>query len=265
MRGLFAVAAWTLLVLAASASAAERVTLTVFAAASLDAPLRELAREFERAEPGVRVRFNLAGSQQLAAQLEQGAAADVFASADERWMAHADSAGVLTGRPVVFAHNVLVVIIPHTNPARISRLQDLTRPGIQLVVGASAVPVGLYTREMLARLAAQPDYPKDFARRVLANVVSEEESVRGVVNKVQLGEADAGVVYRSDVTAALARYVSELPLPAAVNVRATYPVAVVRGSAQRARAERFVALLLSARGQAILARHRMLPATAAAR
>jgi len=260
-----AATALAMLALANPAVAAERATLTVFAAASLDAPLRDLAREFERKEHVVRVRFNLAGSQQLAAQLRAGAQADVFASADERWMAFADSAGLLAAPAVVFARNSLTVIVPRANPARIARLEELARPGIKLVLGASAVPVGQYSREMLGRLGRQPGFPRDYTQRVLANVVSEEENVRGVVNKVQLGEADAGVVYRSEVTPALARHVRELPVPDAVNVQATYPVAVVRGARARALAERFVALLLSANGQAVMARHRMQPARAEVR
>ncbi len=247
--------------LASTIHAAEPTTLRVFAAASLDAPFRELARAFEKSEPGVKVRFNLAGSQQLAAQLQQGAQADVFATADERWMAFADSLGLLTGAPKVFAHNSLTVIVPRTNPGRIARLHDLARPGLKLVLGASTVPVGQYAREMLVHLGAERGFPAGYARRVLANLVSEEESVRGVVSKVQLGEADAGVVYVSDVTPLLARYLKELPVPASSNVVATYPVAIVRGTRAKSLAERFVALLLSAKGQAILTRHRMLPVT----
>lgn len=253
------------LALARPVAAAERATLTVFAAASLDAPFRELAREFERHEAGLRVRFNLAGSQQLAAQLQQGASADIFAAADEHWMAVVDSSGALASTPVLFAQNALTVIIPRTNPARITRLEDLARRGIKLVIGADAVPVGHYTREMLQKLGQQPGYPPGYARRVLANTVSEEENVRSVVNKVQLGEADAGVVYRSDVSPALVRYVRELPLPDAANVVASYPIAVLRGARDRAAAERFVALVLSQRGQAILAKHRMRPAAVRAR
>lgn len=253
------------LAVALPAIAADRSTLTVFAAASLDAPFRELAREFERGEAGMRVRFNLAGSQQLAAQIQQGASADIFASADEHWMAVVDSSGALANAPVLFAHNALTVVIPRTNPARIARLEDLARRGIKLVIGAQAVPVGHYTREMLQKLGQQPGYPPGYARRVLANTVSEEENVRSVVNKVQLGEADAGVVYHSDVSPALARYVREFPIPHGANVIANYPIAVLRGAAHRAAAERFVALVLSERGQAILASHRMQPAAVRAR
>ncbi|MEO5988770.1 MAG: molybdate ABC transporter substrate-binding protein [Candidatus Eisenbacteria bacterium] len=235
----------------------EPSTLTVFAAASLDGPFRELAREFERAEPGVRVRLNLAGSQQLAAQLRQGAKADVFASADARWMAFADSIGVLAAPAMVFAHNSLTVIVPGANPAHITRLQDLARPGIKLVLGAEAVPVGHYSRAMLRNLAQLPGYAPDFAPRVLANTVSEEENVRAVANKVQLGEADAGIVYRSDVTLALARHVREFAVPDAANVVVAYHIAILRSARDRAAAGRFVAMLRSPKGRAILARYRM--------
>lgn len=253
----------TWLLLASGAVAAEPPTLTVFAAASLAAPLRELGHEFEQAEPGVRVRLNLAGSQQLVAQLRQGADADVFASADERTMAVADSSGLLAAPSVTFAHNALAVIVPRANRARLTRLEDLARPGIKLVIGADAVPVGHYTRVLLAKLAPRQGYPAGYARRVLANVVSEEENVRAVLNKVQLGEADAGVVYRSDVLPALARQVSILPLPKDVNVLVAYPIAVLRSTKDRALAERFQALVCSARGHAVLARHGMSPARAA--
>lgn len=253
------------LLLASVATGAERPTLTVFAAASLAAPFHELAREVERTEPGVRVQLNLAGTQQLVAQLRQGARADVLAAADERTMAIADSSGLLAGPSVVFAHNALAVIVPRTNPAGLARLEDLARPGIKLVICADAVPAGHYTRQLLARLALQPGFRKDFARRVLSNTVSEEEHVRAVFNKVQLGEADAGVVYRSDVSEQRTTQVRVLPVPEAANVLTAYPIAVLRSATDRARAERFVTLLRSAKGQAILTRHGMRPSHAGAR
>ena len=163
--------------------------------------------------------FNFAGSQQLATQLEQGATADVFASADERWMTYAAEKDLLAEPARLFAHNRLAVIVPATNPARIGRLQDLARRGVKLVVAAEAVPVGAYTRQSLAKLAQAPDFPADFDRRVLANVVSQEENVKAVVTKVQLGEADAGVVYVSDAIGSVARHLRVFPIPEAQNVR----------------------------------------------
>src|SRR6185295_5146413 len=132
---------------------------------------------------------------------------DVFASADQRWMDYLKERERLDGDAVVFAHNRLVVVVPRTNPGRVSRLEDLARPGVKLVIGAEAVPVGAYTRQAIRRLADRDGFPDRYADRVLANVVSEEENVRSVVGKVQLGEADAGVCYQSDVTPSVARYV----------------------------------------------------------
>ena len=162
------------------------------------------AEASRRSHPGLTVRFNFAGSQQLALQIEQGAPADVFASADQRWMSYATEKGLVDGRRQVFARNRLVAIVPRTNPARIGSLQDLARRGIKLVLAAEAVPAGKYSREALQNLAGAPGFPPEYDRRVLANVVSQEENVKAVVAKVQLGEADAGLVYRSDVTPAVA-------------------------------------------------------------
>ena len=240
-------------------SAPPAYTLKVFAAASLADAFAEIAKSFEKSHPGFAVRMNLAGSQQLAIQLEQGAVADVFASADERWMTYVRERSLVEGDPTVFARNRLVVIVPATNPARIGKLQDVARRGVKLVIGADAVPVGRYAREMLQNLARTEGFSPDFATRVLANVVSEEENVRSVVSKVQLGEADAGVVYRSDVSPALSRYVRVFEVPEDANVLATYPIAVLEASGQAAAARDFVQLVLSAEGQRVLARRGLVP------
>jgi molybdate transport system substrate-binding protein len=238
-------------------------TLQVFAAASLSDAFGEIAAAFERAHSGVKVQLNLAGSQQLAAQIEQGAAADVFASADPHWIEHLEKRGRIEGGATVFARNRLVVIVPRANPARIGRLQDLARPGVKLVLGAEAVPVGRYSRETLERLSRTAEFDPGFARRALANVVSEEENVKAVVGKVQLGEADAGICYRSDVTPQAARAVRVLVIADSVNVLATYPIAVLRGAPRGALAREFVALVTSPAGQHVLERHGLIPAAAA--
>ena len=238
------------------------LVLNVFAAASLAGAFGEIGRDFEREHPGTRVQFNLAGSQQLAAQIEQGAGADVFASADERWMSYLGDRSRLAGPPARFARNRLVVIVPRTNPARIARLQDLSRRGTKLVIGADAVPVGRYSREVLVRLAKTPDFAPDFARRVLANVVSEEENVRSVVGKVQLGEADAGICYRSDAMGAVSRFVRVFEIPEPAQVIADYPIAVVEGTSQPETARAFMEYVLSPAGQRAIERHGLLPAGA---
>ena len=239
-------------------------TLTVFAAASLSDAFTEIAREFERAHLGVTVRLNFAGSQQLATQIEQGANADVFASADERWMGYARERGLLSGETQIFARNRLVAIIPKTNPARIRQLQDLAKSGVKLVLGADAVPIGRYSRTVLRNLARDPAFDSDFAARAMKNIVSEEENVKAIVGKVQLGEADAGIVYRSDVTPRVARYIRVFEIPESASVIASYPIAATRG-ARDATAGAFVALVLSAEGQKILGRHRLMPPAPAAR
>jgi molybdate transport system substrate-binding protein len=235
--------------------------LQVFAAASLSAAFTEIGHRLEAQQPGLSVRFNLAGSQQLATQIEQGAAADVFASADERWMDHVRQRGMLAGEPAVFARNRLVVIVPRTNPARILRLQDLARGGVKLVLGADAVPVGRYARTVLQNLSRDPAFGGEFAARVLRNSVSEEENVKSVVGKVQLGEADAGIVYRSDVTATVSRFIRVFEIPDGANVLATYPIALLKTAKETDAANAFVALVLSPDGQQVLARHGLLPVT----
>lgn len=242
-------------------AAPPRIRLEVFAAASLADAMRDLSAVFERDHPGTQVRIALAGSQQLAAQIEQGASADVFASADERWMNALEQRGWLADAPTVFARNRLVVILPRTNPARLHQLRDLARGGIKLVLGADAVPVGHYARIVLQNLARDPAFGPDFAARVLRNVVSEEENVRGVVAKVQLGEADAGIVYRSDVSPAVARYIQVLEIPDSANVLASYPVAPLRDARAAIEARAFIEFLLSDRGQQILANRGFIPVT----
>ncbi len=244
-----------------ASAAPQKLTLTVFAAASLSEAFAQIGRRFERQWPGWTVRFNFAGSQQLATQIEHGAGADVFASADERWMGHLKERSLLAGEPTIFARNRLVVIVPRTNPARIGRLQDLARRGVRLVLGAEAVPVGRYSRQALQRLSRLPEFGADFAPQVLANVVSEEENVRSVAGKVQLGEADAGIVYRSDVSPSVSRFVRILEIPKSANVLATYPIAILKDAERPTGAGAFVGFVLSGEGQRILQRGGLIPAS----
>ncbi len=201
--------------------------LSVYAAASLKDAFTEMADSLERRDPDMRIDFNFAGSQVLVLQIGQGAAADVFASADSLWMRVAQDSGMVEGTPQTFVHNRLVVIVPKGNPARIGRLQDLGRSGVKLVLAADQVPAGRYARQAIFRLSRIPGYRPDYAQRVLANVVSNEENVRSVAAKVQLGEADAGIVYVSDVSSALALQVHRIELPDSANVIASYPISLV--------------------------------------
>jgi molybdate transport system substrate-binding protein len=242
----------------AGQDAGERV-VSVFAAASLSDAFLELGRRFEARHPGTAVRLNFAGSQQLATQIEHGASADVFASADQRWMEYLGERSLVSGGTTVFARNRLVVIIPRTNPARIGRLQDLARRGVKVILAAEAVPAGKYSRQMLHNLSRTVGFAADFARRVQSNVVSEEENVRSVVGKIQLGEADAGVVYRSDVSPSAARHVRALAIPDSANVLATYPIARVRDAKEPGAAGEFIGLVLSPEGQRVLEQNGLIP------
>ena len=204
--------------------------LTIFAAASLTDAFREMATEIEPANPGTKLTFNFAGSPTLRTQLAQGARADVFASADEPNMEGAEKDGTISGKPQIFARNVLVVIVPAKNSAGIQTLQDLTKPNLKLVLTNKDVPVGNYARQALEKMSQDPTYGPDFATRVLTNLVSEETNVKQVAAKVQLGEADAGIVYSTDVTPALRSAVRVIVIPAEFNVIAKYPLAAVKGA-----------------------------------
>lgn len=226
-------------------------TLTVFAAASLTDAFKEIGGNFEAANPGVTVAFNFAGSQTLATQITQGAAADVFASASGTYMDKLVSADLVqAGVPKVFLTNLLVVILPAANPANVQTLQDLARPGLKLVLGDVSVPAGNYARQVLSNMSKDPSYGSDFATKVLANVVSNETDVKQVVAKVQLGEADAGIVYVSDWIAA--PQLKTIEIPANLNVVAKYPIAPLAKAPQPQIAAQFVAYVLSPDGQAVL-------------
>ena len=260
-------AAAALLAAAAMAGAAPRgtaaarrepVTLTVLAAASLTESFGDEARAFQRAHPGVRVRCAFAGSQQLAAQLLAGADGDVYAAADARGVDALRAAGTVRDTPVVFARNRLVVITPARAPA-VRVLADLARPGVRLVLAGEAVPAGHYARAALRALEGRAGVPPGFAVRALANVASQEADVRAVVAKVQLGEADAGVCYVTDVAGATAARVRALPLPADATPPIAYPICVPAAARHPLEARAFVAFVCSPEGQRLLTAHGFLP------
>ncbi|MCX2728226.1 molybdate ABC transporter substrate-binding protein [Thermomicrobium sp. 4228-Ro] len=231
--------------------------LVVFAASSLLEPFQEIGQEFQR-QTGTTVEFNFAGSAQLVAQLQQGALADVIALADLQNMHKAQDLGLVRGAPVLFARNRLVIVVPKENPAGIEQVADLARPGVKVVLAHENVPVGKYAREMLARASQQPGYGADFSERVLGNVVSQEVNVKQVLAKVALGEADAGIVYATDVKAA-ASEVRTVTIPDELNVVACYPIAIGAGSRVPEQAARFVDFVRSEAGRAVLERSGFLP------
>jgi len=232
------------------AAAQESQTLTIFAAASLTDAFTEISDAFIADHPGVEIVFNFGGSSSLATQLvEGGAPADLFASANARQMTVAQEGERIAGKPMTFVKNRLVLIVPADNPAAIQSLRDLANGGVKLVVAAEGVPVRDYTNTLLEGLAADPAYGEGYRTAVIANIVSEEENVRQVSAKVALGEADAGIVYRSDVTPDINDQVIALPIPDRLNTIATYPIAITNDSANPELAQQFIDYLLSDIGQ----------------
>jgi molybdate transport system substrate-binding protein len=228
-----------------------KATLTVFAAASLTDAFKELGRNYELYNPGVKVAFNFAGSQVLSQQLNQGAPADIFASANTAQMTVAIKGGRVTTSQV-FVRNSLVVVVPASNPGNIKELKDLAKPGLQLVLAAKAVPVGQYALDFLDKATTDPAYGASFKSDVLKNVVSYEDNVKSVFAKVALGEADAGIVYTTDVLGSDAVKVKRLYIPDALNTVATYPIAVVNDTTNGYWARGFVRYVLAEDGQLIL-------------
>jgi molybdate transport system substrate-binding protein len=234
--------------------------LLVFTAASLTEAFTEIGKVFEAQHPGSRVLFNIAGSQQLAQQLAQGAPADVFASANARQMDVAVEAGrVMSGTAQPFVRNRLVVVFPQANQAGIKTLNDLAKPGVKLVLAAKEVPVGQYALDFLVKAGQDAAFGAGFKEGVVQNVVSYEENVRAVLSKVILGEADAGIVYTSDISQGSAAQVGRLEIPDRLNTIATYPIAPITDSEQPELAATFVRLVLAPEGQAILAKYGFLP------
>src|SRR5215213_1329586 len=230
--------------------------LTVFAAASLTDAFEAIEQELEAANPNLSITYNFGGSQALVTQLQEGAQADVFASANIAQMDAAIGANLVAGAPVPFVHNRLAIVTPADTPADIESAADLGKDGILLVLAQPEVPAGRYARESVCLMAGA--YGSDFVQRVAANVVSEEEDVRDVLAKVALGEADAGIVYVSDAVAA-GDQVHVVDIPDEVNVVATYPVAVL-AEGDQALGSAFVTYLLSEEGQALLERNGFQPA-----
>ncbi len=241
----------------APTAAPEARTLTVFAAASLTDAFTEVGKYFEAANPGVTATFNFAGSQALRTQIEEGAPVDVFASASGKEMdTLVTGKFVAEGTSQVFLNNKLVVILPADNPAGLEKLEDLANPGTKLVLAAEEVPVGNYARQALDLMNGS--FGTDFKDKVLANIVSNEDNVKQVVAKVQLGEADAGIVYTSDAVAAPDLKTVEIPIE--LNVIAKYPIAALDNTTNADLAQAFVHYVLSSEGQATLQKWGFAPA-----
>src|SRR5579864_6206231 len=223
-------------------------TVNVFAAASLTDAFKALGTSFQEANSGVTMKFNFAGTPTLVTQIEQGAPADVFASADTTNMDKLKGDGFTGATPQVFARNKLEIVVAPGNPKGITGLADLAKSGVIYITAAPTVPAGKYALQAL-KLASVSASPK-----------SLETDVNSVVSKIELGEADAAIVYVTDVTAAGTK-VHGVPIPDADNVVATYPIVAVKASANAAAANAFIAYVLSSAGQARLQSFGFLPAS----
>jgi molybdate transport system substrate-binding protein len=230
-RGALALAA--VLALALPAGSAPATRITVYAAASLTSVFPRIS---------VAPRYSFAGSDQLAAQIRQGAPADVFASASPKQaeLLHRDG---LLRKPVVFATNKLIVIVPRANPARIRSVYDLRRSGVKVIVGTPTVPVGAYTRQILDKLG--------ITDQVMSNVVDQEPDVKGIAVKIALGEGDAGFVYKTDARPVQKR-VNAIGIPAWAQPPIRYEIGIVRASSRRTAAAAFIKRVTSLRGRRLL-------------
>jgi molybdate transport system substrate-binding protein len=222
-------------------------TLTVFAAASLKATFTQLGTIFQTENPGSTVMFNFAGSSDLVTQLIAGAPADVFAAADTANMTKATTANLASAAPVNFASNTLTIITPPGNPAGITDFADLGKPGLDVVVCAPQVPCGAAAARV------------ETSTGVALTPVSEENSVTDVLGKITSGQADAGLVYRTDAKGA-ADKVTEVDFPEAATAVNVYPIATLTAAAQPALAARFVDLVTGPEGQQVLAAAGFMPA-----
>jgi molybdate transport system substrate-binding protein len=217
--------------------------IKVFAAASLTGAFANIGQDWTAANPGAKVSFNFAGSQALATQIQQGAPADVFASAD---LANMGKVSSQAGTPKNFASNLLQIIVAKGNPKGVTGLQDLSNPDLKVVLAAPDVPAGKYAQQALG------------AQHVTVKAVSLEDNVKAVVTKVSLGEADAGIVYVTDVTGGGDK-VEGVDIPEAQNVPATYPIAVLKDSSHQSQAQSFMNMVLSDQGQQVLKSFGFLP------
>ena len=223
--------------------------MTVLAASSLTDALGELATTFQEQNPDTEVRTSFGGSSELLAQIEQGAPADVFASADGDKMDTALQED-LVDEPQTFARNRPIVIVPRNNPAGIHGLQDLADPGTKLVLAQDGVPIAEYAKKILAN--ADSEYGGNLEQQVINNVVSREANVRASANRVALGEADATFVYITDVTLDIEDQVEVIEIPKDLNVIATYPIATLKEANNPELAQQWVDLVLSDEGQRLL-------------
>ena len=256
---------FAVLLLAASAGyAQETKELTVFTAASLTGAFGEMGQMYKN-ETNISVAFNFDGSQALRTQMENGAYADVFASANQKQMNAVKNDGLMNNSSIViFTKNKLSLIVPKGNLAKIINLSDLAKPGLKIVMGTKDVPVGDYALQILNKLGNDSAYGPDYKTKVMANVISQETNVNYVVTKVALGEADVGFAYVSDITKNLTSKVDKIDIPDEYNVIAQYPMGVLLESKYPLQSQEFMSLVLSDKGKAVLERYGFAPVAGSA-
>ena len=241
----------------AAASTSAPRELTVYAAASLKGALQEARTDYEAANAGVILRISTDSSSTLETQIEQGAPADVFLSADATSPDKLVAGGFASGAAVAFAGNKLTVIVPSDNPAGVATPADLARAGLKVIAAGDEVPITRYATQLVDNLAKESGYPADFAARYTANVASKEDNVKAVVAKIELGEGDAGIVYVTD--AAVSTKVKTIDVPDPANVKASYAGVVVKASPNQDAARAFLAWFSGPDGRAILSSFGFLP------
>lgn len=233
-------------------------TLTILAASSLTDAFGELGNTFAEQNEGVEVKQTFGASSDLLAQIQQGAPADVFASAAQEEMDTAQKDGLVSGTPRVFVKNREVIMVPKDNTANINSLEDMARPDIKLVLAAKDVPAADYAIEILGK--ANKEYGPDFEQDVLSNVVSREADVRASVNRVVVGDADATFGYASDYTPDIRDKVKVIKIPPDLNIIATYPIAALKDAKDPELARKWVDLVTSEEGQKVLEKWNFEPA-----
>jgi molybdate transport system substrate-binding protein len=233
-------------------------TLTIFAASSLIDAFGELGKTFEKQNEGVEVKQSFESSSTLFIQIQQGAPADVFASAAQEEMDTAMKDGLVAGKPEVFVKNREIIMVPNDNPANIQSFQDVANPGVRLVLAQRDVPAADYALQILDKANAR--YGDNFEKQVLSNVVSRESDVRASVNRVVVGDADATFGYASDYTIDIRDRVMVVPIPPDLNIIATYPIAALKGAKDPELAKKWVELVTSKEGQHVLQKWNFEPA-----
>jgi len=229
---------------------AQPAALTVFGAASLKGALDRLKATYEAGHPGTTLTISTDSSAALRTQIEQGAPADVFLSADVTNPLKLATAGLADGQAVDFAGNLLTIVVPTANPAKIATPADLGRSGVKIIAAGADVPITTYATQAVGLLAKLPGYPTGFAEQYAANIVSREDNVKAVIAKVELGEGDAGIVYVTDARASTK--VTAIDIPPQANPPATYAGVVVKSSKNPAAAHRFLDWMTGAEAQLIL-------------